>query len=82
MAADRDASLDGLRRLLGSSSDDVAALLSGARREAEQEVHALLVRAWTDVLLDGVRSQLASAPPYTAPAPASARANIKAATAA
>ncbi|HET8976860.1 MAG TPA: GvpL/GvpF family gas vesicle protein [Solirubrobacteraceae bacterium] len=90
--ADDDALLAALRPLLAAHVDDVPGLVSGARREAEARVHALLVQGFTDVLLEQARRHLATPaqqrarpsappPPPTGPAPAPARAPARDTTA-
>ncbi|HWE10399.1 MAG TPA: GvpL/GvpF family gas vesicle protein [Solirubrobacteraceae bacterium] len=51
-----------LRRLLAGQAVDVAGLVARARDEAEARVRALLVQAYTDVLLEQVQSELAADP--------------------
>jgi hypothetical protein len=63
-----------LRRLLADRGGDVTVLVARAREEAEARVRSLLVQAYTDVLLEHVRDELAGDPARdVAPAPDAAR---------
>jgi hypothetical protein len=57
-----DALRSELRRLLADADGDVTGLVARAREEAEERVRSLLVRTYTDVLLEQVRDELATEP--------------------